>query len=214
MKLVFYLALCLSFGNVFGQSNSSTLFSDNEDPNLFIDLGFGARLGNEKNGASDGGVHVNGGLGYMFSPIIGIKGDLGYDEFGSTSTTFRTSLQGVLSISKLADFDGNVFDLDFHTGFGWSTMWNKNHRAANPDYDDDKIIGKNDDMGNIIFGLTPIFNFPYSNSNQTLSLTADLSYVVLIANEQNIDWSAKLDKTTSGYLNFSLGIKIRIGTGK
>jgi len=215
MKLLVSLIVCLSIGTVFGQAN------------VFFDLGVGTRLGTLRSAVdytpNVAGIHFNGGVGYMANPVLGIKGDVGYDEFstkyeGNTdpfsfttkSAMLRFSLQGVLSISNWADFGGDKFSLNFHTGFGYSTMWNKDFKTKYPDFDDDRLAEKHDDMGNIIFGFTPMFNF-----NDELSLTLDLSYVALIGNDKGADFLLdKLEKINTGYTNVSLGLNFRIPAKK
>jgi hypothetical protein len=233
MKLITSTVLFLFVGVAFAQprtdtGNSAAKFSGSERPTFIIDFGIGTRLLTLPNGtnysANVAGFHIEGGLGYMFNPIIGIKGDVGFDTFGTeyqgsadtaqaqnlptntSSSMFRVSLQAVLSISNWADFGGEAFDLNIHTGCGYSTLWNNDFKEAYPDYDDTKLYRKNDDMANIIFGLTPMYNF-----NEVISLTADFSYVVLFANQRPADFSTWYKKTTSGYMTASLGMNIRIG---
>jgi len=212
MKFILSLIVCLSIGTVFGQSN------------VFFDLGAGTRIGalrtNVDYTPSNVGVHFNGGVGYMFNPVLGIKGDVGFDQFSSVyegatypfsyttkSSMLRFSLQGVLNISNWADFGGDKFGLNFHAGFGYSTLWNKDFKTNNPDVNDDRLMRQGDDMGNIIFGLTPMYNF-----NDNLSLTLDLSYVSLIGNDNGADFSQRLEKVNTGITNISLGLNIRIPT--
>ena len=75
------------------------------------------------------------GVRYMFNPKFGMKLDFGYDKFedGNSSAPFestylRTSLQGVVNIGRVLNFETwtNTFGLLAHGGFGASQLTSKN----------------------------------------------------------------------------------------
>ena len=129
---------------------------------LFLDFKVGTRLGGETsdNVTLGAGFNIQGGVGYMFNKFYGIKGDLGFNTLKSVSvlnvgaaskgSIFRMSLEGVLSISELAQFGVKDFGLNLHAGFGLATIGNKNWKAsATASQLSDPFLKGKDDVINI-----------------------------------------------------------------
>ena len=97
--------------------------------------------------------HVDLGGRYMFSPKFGLKLDVGYDQFKEESGSFefdtknyRANLQAVVNVGRMLNFETwtNTLNLQLHGGFGYGYM----------EFDKDLGIVENDDMFNMIFGIT------------------------------------------------------------
>ena len=193
------------------------------DEGVFFDLNFGGRFSgaNSDSVTMAPGLHIEGATGYMFSNIVGIRGVLGFDSFktaedGSTegvedkSFMLRATLEGVLSVSQLADFGTEAFDLNLHAGFGFATQVNrswKESRLATDGFEfEDPAFKGNDDMINVVFGLNPKYHI-----NENISINADISYVILTMK----DWTADRYSNTpvegmDGILNGSIGLTYRL----
>jgi hypothetical protein len=157
----------------------------------------------------------------MFSNIVGIRGVLGFDSFktaedGSAegiedkSYMLRASLEGVLSISQIAGFGTDAFDLNFHAGFGFATHVNPSWKESRLEVDgfefEDPALKGNDDMINIVMGLNPKYHI-----NENISINADISYIMLMKK----DWTADRYNNTAvegmdGILNGSIGLTYRL----
>ena len=193
------------------------------DEGVFFDLNIGARFAgaNSDSVTMGPGLHIDGATGYMFSSIIGIRGVLGFDSFKTAedgaltgvedkSYMLRATLEGVLSISQLANFGTDDFDLNFHAGFGFATHVNpsyKDSRLATEGFEfKDPALKGNDDMINIVFGLTPKYNI-----NKSISINADFSYVMLMKKDHTNDRFNNVAVTgLDGIVNASLGITYMI----
>ncbi len=182
-----------------------------------VNLNVGARLmGNSSDSSKlTPGLHLNGGLSYMINDYLGIKGDLAYDSYAAyhnnstlrdRSFMIRGSIQGVLSLSNLFEFESRDFSLSLHAGFGFASNYNpsfKKNRLDNGYSFSDPALKGNDDMVNIIFGLTPqyrIKNNWYANF--------DISGVVLPMESHFVDrhFDSAVNQGTGFILNTSIGI--------
>lgn len=210
--IIISFASCLTYGQDLSSSNS---------PYMSIDVNIGTRNGTLPTGSgyreTGAGLHLDGALGFMFNPIFGIKGVLAYDQLNAsftdlsisestftTSHLFRASLEGVLSIGELVKMSDKG-GVNFHAGLGWSTMINKDRSdALGEEYDGGKYLKKNDDMGNVVFGITGLIHL-----NEKLSLTADFSSILLIGNDYYLGGIEEHIKSTESYQTFSIGVNFR-----
>ncbi len=188
---------------------------------MFFDANIGSRFG----GATSTlvtlgpGFHVNGGMGYMFNNIIGIKGQLGYNAFKSVSVAdegiedkagmFSTSLEAVVGISQLIGFGTEKFDLYLHTGFGFSTISNPGYKEKYEEVNEfeDRGFKGNDESFLIPVGLSPTFHV-----NDKISLKLDLSYFVMFGQDNSLDreiGNIQLDDA-SGISFTTLGLTYRL----
>jgi OOP family OmpA-OmpF porin len=181
---------------------------------MFLEYNVGLRLGKMKSSEnfriSSTDICAGMGFRYMFNDVVGIRVDGSYDAISnkdtlndemSRSTMLRGSVQGVVSVSQLANFDSDRFSLLFHGGFGATTLYNADFKSQNPDYDDQKFFKKQDDMINLIFGLTPQIHV-----NESITIGADISYVTLLLQDKTADFRGSTEKSVGGYMNATLGI--------
>ena len=149
--------------------------------------------------------HADLGVRYMFNPKFGVKLDFGYDKLedgkGSApfeSTYLRTSLQGVVNIGRVLNFETwtNTFGLLAHGGFGASQLTSKNGFEGE-DY-----------MGNGILGLTG--QVKLSNS---VVLTGDITGIANGKQQHNFDGMNQVPTTAiDGILmNMSIGMTFYLG---
>tara|TARA_B110000285_G_scaffold219603_1_gene270362 strand:- start:305 stop:946 length:642 start_codon:yes stop_codon:yes gene_type:complete len=213
MKKLLFLVITMSTLSVSAQN----------DEGVFFDLNFGARFAGANSDlvTQGAGLNITGATGYMFSNIVGIRGVLGFDSFKTAvdgdeagvedkSYMLRATLEGVLSISQIANFGTDKFDLNFHAGFGFASHVNpswKEDRLAVDGYEfEDPALKGNDDMINVVFGLTPKYHI-----NENISITADFSYVMLMKK----DWTNDRSNNTAvegldGIVNASVGLSYRL----
>ncbi|MDA7803882.1 porin family protein [Crocinitomix sp.] len=177
-------------------TGASFLANAQTEKGIFFDANLGTRIGGQTSefATLKPGFHAEGGMGYMFSNIIGIKGHIGYSTFNAVSVAntgfndkssiFNATLEGVLGLSQLAGFGTEKFDLYVHAGFGFNTF-------SNPDYKEgytttsefkDRFFKGNDDAMNVTFGLTPRFHI-----NEKFSLNVDAAYSVIFNQSNSLD---------------------------
>lgn len=202
---------------VFAIVSSLTAFGQT-DEGLFLDLNFGGRFSGafSDSVSMSPGLHIEGATGYMFSNIVGIRGVLSFDSFKTSdlnaspeiidrSYMLRATLEAVLSISELAGFGTDEFDLNFHSGLGIATQsnpsWKESREEAQIEFNDPFLKG-NDDMINVTMGLNPKYHI-----SDNLSINADITYVIL----SQKDWTADRFNNVSvngvdGILNGSVGL--------
>ena len=156
-----------AMGTVSAQTEPTT--TNSSDSYQFIDINAGVRvMGNNSSDTFDlnaAGFHADLGFGYMFNPKIGIKVQLGVDQFGSTMASdasvtsstiiYNGSAQVVLSIAEMASFRSEKFDLILHAGGGLSSIANKEFRESGVDFSSDKGLKGNDDGINALIGINP-----------------------------------------------------------
>ena len=213
MKKLLFLVITMSTLSVSAQN----------DEGVFFDLNFGARFAGANSDlvTQGAGLNITGATGYMFSNIVGIRGVLGFDSFKTAvdgdeagvedkSYMLRATLEGVLSISQIANFGTDKFDLNFHAGFGFASHVNpswKEDRLAVDGYEfEDPALKGNDDMINVVFGLTPKYHI-----NENISITADFSYVMLMKKEWKNDRSNEIaHEGLDGIVNASVGLSYRL----
>lgn len=192
------------------------------DAGVFFDLNLGTRFGGVTSDLSTmkTGFHIDGGVGYMFNSYFGVKGGLGFNTFNAVSIadeaksdrsgSLRGSLQAILSISELANFGTEKFGLRIHSGFGFGTISNPDYKrnyTENSDFEDPALKG-NDDVVNVIFGLTPQFHI-----NEKLSVNIDLSHSLFMKQDYAYDRqfsNTKLESGTHGYTTSTIGLSLRL----
>lgn len=152
--------------------------------------------------------HVDLGGRYMFSPKFGLKLDVGYDQFKEDSDAFkfdtknyRTSLQAVVNLGRALNFETwtNTINLQLHGGFGYAFM----------EFDKDLGLVENDDMFNMIFGVTGQVKL----SNR-VALNAD--FTIINNSSQNYTFDGtQVNPDQRGfdatYYNATLGLSIYLG---
>lgn len=150
--------------------------------------------------------HADLGTRYMFNPKFGLKLDFGYDKFEDRSnslpfesTYLRTSLQGVVNMGRVLNFETwtNTLGLLVHGGFGVSRL------------DSDNGFQGKDYMGNGILGFTGQIKL-----NKFIVLTGDLTGIVNGKQNNNFDGFGAV--TTSAFdgivLNASAGLTFYLGS--
>ncbi|MDR7212031.1 OmpA family protein [Flavobacterium piscis] len=149
--------------------------------------------------------HADLGVRYMFNPKFGLKWDFGYDKFQERDDTapfesrqLRTSLQGVINLGRVLNFETwtNTFGLLAHGGVGVSQLTS------------DSGFDGEDYMGHGILGLTGQIRL--SNS---IALTGDLTGIVNGRQNHNFDG---MSPTTTGsfdgvLINASVGLTFYLG---
>ena len=141
------------------------------------------------------GIHADGGVRYQLNELISIRGGLSYDGFKTSrdklndldtanlednSSLISGSIEAVVNLKKLKfmSFIPEKMGLNFHAGLGLSTMSNSNVKKFNTDNNitpSDPGLKGNDDMVNIVFGLTPQYKL-----NDKISINLDLSTKLLV----------------------------------
>ena len=213
MKKLLFLVITMSTLSVSAQN----------DEGVFFDLNFGARFAGANSDlvTQGAGLNITGATGYMFSNIVGIRGVLGFDSFKTAvdgdstgvedkSYMLRATLEGVLSISQIANFGTDKFDLNFHAGFGFAShvnpSWKEDRLAVDGFEFEDPALKGNDDMINVVFGLTPKYHI-----NENISITADFSYVMLMKKDWTNDrYNTKAVEGLDGIVNASVGLSYRL----
>jgi len=211
MKKLFISLVLLSSVGAYSQT----------DEGLFFDLNLGSRIGGvtSEDAKMGPGFHLDGGVGYMFSNIIGIKGELGMDWFNAMSadeTTEdragmgRATLMAVLGVSELAGFGTEKFALRLNLGFGLASLSNpswKDDRIASGYEFADPLLKGNDDMGHFIIGLNPQYHI-----NSSISVNANIAFVGLLQQSYVVDRSTNVAvEGVQNIVNASVGISYRLG---
>lgn len=149
--------------------------------------------------------HADLGVRYMFNPKFGMKLDFGYDKFkdGNNSAPFestylRTSLQGVVNIGRVLNFETwtNTLGLLVHGGFGASQLKSDNGFQGE-DY-----------MGNGILGFTGQIKL-----NNSIVLTGDITGIVNGKQQHNFDGMSNVSTSAIDgvIMNASLGLTFYLG---
>jgi len=129
------------------------------------------------------GIHFDGGVRYQLSELISLRGGISYDGFKTTWDTLTADKAGLISGSieavvnlkklKFMSFIPEKIGLNFHAGLGLSTMSNPSFKEGR-EFSDPGMKG-NDDMINMVFGLTPQYKL-----NDKISINLDLSTKLLL----------------------------------
>ena len=167
---------------------------------LSLDVNVGGRFGGAvadsvPNYKVSPGIHADGGVRYQLNELISIRGGLSYDGFKTSrdkmyesdtanltdnSSLISGTIEAVVNLKKLKfmSFIPEKIGLNFHAGLGLSTMSNSNVKKFNTDNNitpSDPGLKGNDDMINIVFGLTPQYKL-----NDKISINLDLSTKLLV----------------------------------
>jgi len=168
---------------------------------LSLDVNVGGRFGGAVSDDSltnykvSPGIHADGGVRYQLNELISIRGGLSYDGFKTSrdklndldtanltdnSSLISGTIEAVVNLKKLKfmSFIPEKIGLNFHAGLGLSTMSNSNVKKFNTDNNitpSDQGLKGNDDMINIVFGLTPQYKL-----NDKISINLDLSTKLLV----------------------------------
>jgi len=151
------------------------------------------------------------GLGtrFMANNKFGIQADFGFQQYREKSGTtpfdtkyVRGSLQGVVSLGNMFEFKDwtKSISLLLHAGAGYSSLGDK-----------EIIIGKGDNMGHLIAGLTPQFRL-----GDRVSLNIDISMLANLSQSRTIDYKTYIKNSTiTGYtLTGTAGISVYLGKKK
>jgi hypothetical protein len=214
-KTIIFLSVTLTFVS----------FSQEVDANkkLFLDLHAGGRIFGVHSELSEGlpGLHVDAGLGYMLSPIWGLKGSLGYDQLNASgdlngksiddnSFSFRANLEAVANISADRGIMDRKMNYLFHVGIGLASQFHSAYKdsltAAGVKLNDPLIKG-NDDMLSFMCGFTPQYKL-----SESIYLEADLSLVFLPVADGVYDKliDSRKGKSMNVFLNPSVGVSIHL----
>ena len=155
---------------------------------LSLDVNVGGRFGGAvadsvPNYKVSPGIHADGGVRYQLNELISIRGGISYDGFKTTWGTLTAdnaglisgSIEAVVNLNKLKfmSFMPEKIGLNFHAGAGLSTMSNPSFKEGR-EFTDPGMKG-NDDMINIVLGLTPQYKL-----NDKISINLDLSTKLLL----------------------------------
>jgi hypothetical protein len=196
MKLKIILCIALLVTSVSG-------FSQNQEGQYSFEAGYGIGLSGKPNLT---GSHYNIGFRYMFDPSWGVKVDFANDKYRTDANPetginyTRISAQAVYNLGRdlgVPDFTGQSVNILAHGGLGYS-------RASSTE------LSQDDNMGNLIIGLTPqIYIF------KNMSLQLDVSYVANLLQHFDYDGYYRFDgepkSFTGGQLNASIGIVYYLG---
>lgn len=175
---------------------------------LSVDTHFGGRSGGIHSPGStlNSDIHLDGGLLYKIDSLMFIRGGLSFDKFKTTKEVIidRAYLIGI-SIQLLAKIIApkpitKNFGLNFHTGIGLSTMNNPNYKVGK-EFSDPGIRG-NDDMLNVIIGITPHFRL-----NEKVSINVDFSTTAFLKQNTFVDMEIdpKSINKVGAIFNFTIG---------
>jgi len=136
-------------------------------------------------------THYEANYRYMFNNRVGLKFDLGYDNFkfkdGHPNTqALRFSIQPTFNLTDLLHFDdfSSKLGLQLHVGGGYATMWNKT-QLSGPAELFNAQEGSVDEMLQGIIGLTPQFKV-----SEKFSINADVSFMGNIRQNNGFDFEA------------------------
>lgn len=135
--------------------------------------------------------HYEANYRYMLNNRVGLKFDLGYDNFkfqdGHPNTqALRLSIQPIFNLTDLLHFDdfSKRLGLQLHVGGGYATMWNKT-LVSGPSELFSAQEGSVDEMLQGIIGLTPQIKI-----TEKLSINADVSFMANIRQNNGFDFEA------------------------
>ena len=210
IRLISFLFILVTF-----QINAQTT------KKLSIDSNIGVRFGgavsdctiNNNKAKVLPGIHINGGVCYQLNKLISLRGGLSYDEFKTTlvqSIDRSELISGNLElIVNLKSFQYSDFGLDLHGGFGLSTLSNSKFNEVS----ESSGLGfnRNDNIMNIVLGLTPQIKLNYK-----ISIIIDFACKLLVP--QNMYVNPNQDGTVidgtvidkiGSIINFTIGTKYR-----
>ena len=149
-------------------------------------------------------LHLDGGVRYSLNNKFGIKASFGYDKLDNwtndadlNTNHYRTSLEGVVNVGRLLNFESwtKVLNVQAHAGGGYSWM------------NGDAMSGT-DNMGHLMAGLTGQIKV-----HPRVALNAD--FTVIQSLQQNNTWDGLKETTRSiaqgTMFNASVGVSIYLG---
>lgn len=136
-------------------------------------------------------THYEANYRYMFNNRVGLKFDVGFDNFQfkdahPSTKALRLSIQPTFNLTDLLhmnDFSQRL-GLQLHVGGGYATMWNKT-QLSGPAELFNAQEGSVDEMLQGIIGLTPQFKV-----SDKLSINADVSFMGNIRQNNGFDFEA------------------------
>lgn len=135
--------------------------------------------------------HYEANYRYMLNNRVGLKFDIGFDNFkfkdGHPNTqALRFSVQPVFNLTDILHMDdfSKRLGLQLHVGGGYATMWNKT-LISGPAQLFQTQEGAVDEMVQGIVGLTPQFKI-----SEKLSINADVSFMANIRQNNGFDFEA------------------------
>jgi OOP family OmpA-OmpF porin len=135
--------------------------------------------------------HYEANYRYMLNNRVGLKFDLGFDNFKfkdqhPNTQALRFSIQPVFNLTDILHFDdfSERLGLQLHVGGGYATMWNK-VLLSGPAELFSAQEGAVDEMLQGIIGLTPMIKV-----SEKLSLQADISFMGNIRQNNGFDFEA------------------------
>lgn len=158
--------------------------------------------------------HINLAGRYMFSPKMGLKFGLGFDQVKNNSNTtslpfkmnvYTISTEAVVNLARLVDIQKNLGNIGllFHGGLQVNSM---TPNISNP------VVGQNNKIteynGGFIFGITPTYKI-----TDKIALTGDLSFTSNY--RQHLSWdgfySEDNQNLSGSMISYSGGMSFSIG---
>lgn len=149
--------------------------------------------------------NVDLGVRYMFNNKIGMKADVGYYNFENKNKSlefksqyYRTSLQGVLNMGRILNFETftNRFGFLLHAGGGYSQFRSDNHDFT-------------DGLGHIIAGITGQFKL-----TERIVLNGDFTSLTGLFQNKTFDGnSSTTDERgfVGGVFSGTIGVTVYLG---
>ena len=173
-------------------------------------------LGVVSDGVENGlGLALNGGFGYSFNSVFGVKGRMDYYNHTLTPGYLgaEESRANSVALSLLLTMDlvpliksgrKSSWNFNIYAGSGLTTSWSpelKDFVSSIGGEFNDPFIKGNDDMGHIVVGVNPRY---FVTSRFALSL--DVSYFTLLNQDFTYDYQTRLtDGETGNALTIGLG---------
>ncbi len=222
-SLILLFLICFTSSPLFSQRGLLSRQARMNKTHWFADINAGIRMFGDTSPEAEleNGINLNVGVGYLFSERFGIKGRFDYNSFkmspGLGDATYTTGNAYSLSLELMTDIISFVrrsrsrasdWRIMLHGGLGLTTYGNKdfklNHEIENPGTD--PLFSGNDDMINIILGITPQYHI-----SNWLSVNLDFSTFLLL--EQDFTFDNYNYVRTDGFGNISalsLGLTFRL----
>jgi hypothetical protein len=188
----------------------------------FLDGNIGARFMGKTSSDADmfPGLSMNGGIGYVFNEYIGIKGRMDYNGFKVSSVLSDTdnkshslsfSTEAVVKLLQLVGpTKARDFSLNFHTGIGFTTLFNPDFRKYYMDElgreFNDPFIKGSDDIFHVIVGITPQYHL-----NSKFSINLDISQLIQFKQHRTYDtFNKELANGVTGVMGITVGMSFRL----
>jgi OOP family OmpA-OmpF porin len=162
--------------------------------------------------------HYEANYRYMLNNRVGLKFDIGFDNFKfkdqhPPTQALRFSIQPTFNLTDILHFDdfSKRLGLQLHVGGGYATMWNKT-LVSGPAQLFSAQEGAVDEMLQGIIGLTPQFKI-----SEKLSINADISFMANIRQNNGFDFEAlpiQGGGFTGYYASATIGFNYSLGKAK